>query len=157
MYIVKEQNFDMNKKHISIRWSDLDPNFHMRHSVFYDFCAQQRIEILGSLGLTMEKFKELQIGPVIFREEAVFRREIKLGDHIVLEVYLSKMKADASKWSFEHRFVNADGKLMATVTVDGSWLDVVQRKLAREIPDVLLSAFVDFPKTEGFELLDAGR
>ncbi len=142
----------MNKKHISIRWSDLDPNFHMRHSVFYDFCAQQRIEILGSLGLTMEKFKELQIGPVIFREEAVFRREIKLGDQIVLEVYLSKMKADASKWSFEHRFVNADGKLMATVTVDGSWLDVVQRKLAREIPDVLLSAFVDFPKTEGFEL-----
>lgn len=142
----------MNKKHISIRWSDLDPNFHMRHSVFYDFCAQQRIEILGSLGLTMEKFKELQIGPVIFREEAVFRREIKLGDQITLEVYLSKMKADASKWSFEHRFVNADGKLMATVTVDGSWLDVVQRKLAREIPDVLLSAFVDFPKTEGFEL-----
>lgn len=142
----------INKKNISIRWSDLDPNFHMRHSVFYDFCAQQRIEILGSLGLTMEKFKELKIGPVIFREEASFRREIKLEDQITLEVYLSKMKADASKWSFEHRFVNELGKLMATVTVDGSWLDVVERKLAREIPDVLLSAFIDFPKTEGFEL-----
>ncbi len=143
----------INKKHISIRWSDLDPNFHMRHSVFYDFCAQQRIEILGSLGLTMDKFKELKMGPVIFREEAVFRREIKLGDQITLEVYLSKMKADASKWSFEHRFVNDQGKLMATVTVDGSWLDVVERKLAREIPQVLLTAFVDFPKTEGFELV----
>ncbi len=143
----------INKKSISIRWSDLDPNFHMRHSVFYDFCAQQRIEILGSLGLTMEKFKELKMGPVIFREEAIFRREIKLGDQITLEVYLSKMKADASKWSFEHRFVNELGKLMATVTVDGSWLDVVERKLAREIPEVLLSAFVDFPKTENFELM----
>lgn len=66
----------LNKKQISIRWSDLDPNFHLRHSVFYDFAAQQRVEILNSIGLTMSKFQEMKMGPVIFREEANFRREI---------------------------------------------------------------------------------
>ena len=35
-------------KEISIRWSDLDPNFHVRHSAYYDFGAQHRIEILES-------------------------------------------------------------------------------------------------------------
>lgn len=143
----------INKKQIDIRWSDLDPNFHLRHSVFYDFCAAQRIEILNSIGLNMKKFQELSMGPVIFREEAVFRREIKMGDEITLEVYIAKMSADASKWSFEHRFMNNLGKLMATVTVDGSWINVVERKLAKNIPSDLLQAFQDFPKTEGFEMI----
>lgn len=143
----------INKKQISIRWSDLDPNFHLRHSVFYDFAAQQRVEILSSIGLTMSKFQEMKMGPVIFREEAIFRREIKMGDNITLEVYLSKMSADGTKWSFEHRFVNEAGKLMATLHVDGSWIDIVARKLYKDIPQDLLQSFIDFPRTDNFEMI----
>jgi hypothetical protein len=40
-------------KQLSFRWSDLDPNFHVRHSVLR-LGAQHRIEILESLGLTMK-------------------------------------------------------------------------------------------------------
>jgi acyl-CoA thioester hydrolase len=36
-------------KQLSFRWSDLDPNFHVRHSAYYDFGAQHRIEILEVL------------------------------------------------------------------------------------------------------------
>jgi acyl-CoA thioester hydrolase len=143
----------INKKQISIRWSDLDPNFHLRHSVFYDFAAQQRVEILSSIGLTMSKFQEMKMGPVIFREEAIFRREIKMGDNITLEVYLSKMSADGTKWSFEHRFMNDAGKLMATLHVDGSWIDIVARKLYKDIPQDLLQSFIDFPRTDNFEMI----
>lgn len=144
----------INKKQISIRWSDLDPNFHLRHSVFYDFAAQQRVEILNNIGLTMSKFQELKMGPVIFREEAIFRREIKMGDNITIEVYLSKMSKDGTKWSFEHRFMNEAGKLMATLHVDGSWIDIVLRKLYKDIPQDLLQSFIDFPRTENFQLID---
>lgn len=143
----------INKKQISIRWSDLDPNFHLRHSVFYDFAAQQRVEILSSIGLTMSKFQEMKMGPVIFREEAIFRREIKMGDNITLEVYLSKMSADGTKWSFEHRFMNDAGKLMATLHVDGSWIDIVARRLYKDIPQDLLQSFIDFPRTDNFEMI----
>jgi acyl-CoA thioester hydrolase len=40
-------------KEIHIRWADLDPNFHVRHSAYYDFGAQHRVEILEQLGMSM--------------------------------------------------------------------------------------------------------
>ena len=56
-------------KQISFRWSDLDPNFHVRHSAYYDFGAQHRIEILEELGLTLRVMQTQGFGPVLFREE----------------------------------------------------------------------------------------
>jgi acyl-CoA thioesterase FadM len=37
-----EQKIQMTSfsKELSFRWSDLDPNFHVRHSAYYDFGAQ---------------------------------------------------------------------------------------------------------------------
>ena len=35
---------------ITIRWSDLDPNGHVRHSVYYDFGAQARLSFLQQNG-----------------------------------------------------------------------------------------------------------
>ena len=32
---------------IQLRWSDLDPNDHIRHSVYYDWGAMCRMEYLG--------------------------------------------------------------------------------------------------------------
>jgi acyl-CoA thioester hydrolase len=31
---------------LDIRWSDLDPNFHLRHSVYYDYGAFARVQFL---------------------------------------------------------------------------------------------------------------
>ena len=72
-----------NKK-LSIRWADLDPNFHLRHSVYYDFGAEQRVEILEANGLTLKFMQENHLGPVLFREECIFRREIRLGDEVFI-------------------------------------------------------------------------
>lgn len=84
-------------KEISFRWSDLDPNFHVRHSAYYDFGAQHRIEILEELGLTLKVMQTQGFGPVLFREECVFRKELKLSDKIFIHTKTSKMKADASR------------------------------------------------------------
>ena len=56
-------------KTLSVRWADLDPNFHVRHSVYYDFGAQQRVEILEQSGLSLRIMQEQGFGPIIFREE----------------------------------------------------------------------------------------
>ena len=39
-------------KEIQLRWSDLDPNFHLRHSIYYDWGAFCRIEFLREFDLT---------------------------------------------------------------------------------------------------------
>ena len=77
-------------KKISIRWADLDPNFHMRHTAYYDFGAQHRIEILAQQGLTMQVMKEQHFGPIAFREECVFRKEIHLEDQITISAKIGK-------------------------------------------------------------------
>ena len=36
---------------------------------------------------------------------------------------------DGARWTIEHTIYKADGRLAATVTVDGAWLDLDRRKL----------------------------
>ena len=142
------------KTALSIRWSDLDPNFHLRHSVYYDFCAQQRMHLLEQMGVTLAVMKEKGIGPIIFREECVFRREILFNDTITLELRVARMKRDGSRWSFRHAFMKGEeGTLCATLTIDGAWFDTALRKLSPP-PLVYKEAFDAFPRTEDFEWVE---
>jgi acyl-CoA thioester hydrolase len=136
-------------KQLSFRWSDLDPNFHLRHSAYYDFGAQHRVEILAQLGLTLSVMQKEYIGPILFREECVFRKEINLTDVITMQTKMSKMNADASRWSIVHEFYKGD-VLSAVITVDGAWMDTKLRKLATPTPQIISDALNIFPKTADF-------
>ncbi|MEO8255020.1 MAG: thioesterase family protein [Flavobacterium sp.] len=139
-------------KQISFRWADLDPNFHVRHSVYYDCAAQHRMEILDELGLTIKTFQQQHFGPVLFREECVFRKEIKLDDTIHIYTKVAKMKSDASRWSIAHEFRNQENKLCATLTVDGAWMDTQLRKLVDPVPEIAIKALTSIPKSDDFIL-----
>lgn len=139
-------------KQLSFRWSDLDPNFHLRHSAYYDFGAQHRVEILEQLGLTLRVMQAEHIGPILFREECVFRKEIKLSDIITIQTKLSKMNADASRWSIVHELYR-DEVLCAVITVDGAWMDTKLRKLASPTPQIVMDSLSAFPKTDHFTTL----
>ncbi len=138
------------EKMISIRWADLDPNFHLRHSVYYDFGSQLRIEVLDQLGLSTQLMQDQGFGPILFREECVFRKEIRSGDQILLDVKMAKLKPDASRWTIRHQFLSPDKQVHAVITIEGAWLDTKLRKLARSIPQTAIEAFHAFPKTEDF-------
>ena len=87
---------------VQIRWSDLDPNFHLRHSVYYDWGAMCRVEFLSKYGLTSELMQQLHFGPIIFREECVFKREIRMGDPVTISLELIQSKKDYSRWTIRH-------------------------------------------------------
>lgn len=140
-------------KQISIRWSDLDPNFHMRHSAYYDFGAQHRIEILSQQGLTIQVMQEQHFGPIAFREECIFRKEIHLEDQITISTKIGKMKADASRWTIVHELHNHEGVLCAKISIDGAWMDTKLRKLATPTPAIALDVMNSIPKTDDFILL----
>jgi acyl-CoA thioester hydrolase len=138
------------KKEVQIRWSDLDPNFHLRHSVYYDWGALCRIEFLEEYGLTMGVMAQLKIGPIIFREECLFRKEIRMGDKISINLSVLKARQDFSRWSIQHHIMKDETTLCAVLTVEGAWLDMVKRKLATPSKEVL-DVFSRMPKSEGFE------
>ncbi|UQD56766.1 thioesterase family protein [Flavobacterium sp. K5-23] len=137
-------------KQLSLRWSDLDPNFHVRHSAYYDFGAQHRIEILENLGMTIKVLQINHFGPILFREECVFRKEIKLSDTIFIHTKISKMKPDASRWSIVHELKNEENQLCATITVDGAWMDTKLRKIANPTPEIAMQALSTFPRSDDF-------
>jgi acyl-CoA thioester hydrolase len=116
---------------LQIRWADIDANGHLRHSAYFDFGATARMMFMSENGLTIGKLKELDIGPVLFREEAMFKREIRLEDVITVDVILTKSTPDFSRWSLRHHFCKADGSLAATINLDAAWIDTKLRKLTK--------------------------
>ena len=90
---------------IQIRWSDMDANRHLRHSAYYDYGAAMRMMVLSEEGLTLKKLEEFEVGPILFREEAIFKREIRLDDAIALDVALVKSTPNFSRWSLRHHFI----------------------------------------------------
>jgi acyl-CoA thioester hydrolase len=136
-------------KPIEIRWSDLDPNFHLRHSVYYDFGAYIRFSFLEEHGLTSSFMVKHQFGPILFREECVFKREIRKDNVITIDVQLLKSRPDHSRWTIQHRIIKNGDEIAAIITVDGAWMDVVQRKLTVP-PDTVKHVFEKMPKAEQF-------
>lgn len=137
---------------LSIRWADIDANYHVRHSVYYDFCAQHRVDILSELGVTLAVMQQQHIGPVLFREECLFKKEIRHNDTVFLTTTITKLKEDASRFTIQHEL--ADGqRLFAVVTVDGAWMDTRLRKLVQPVPQVITDAMNAIPKSNDFMLL----
>jgi acyl-CoA thioester hydrolase len=135
---------------VEIRWADLDPNFHLRHSVYYDFGAYCRISFLEEKGLGPAFMAKNHFGPILFREECIFRKEIRLGDVISIDLQLLKARQDMGRWAFQHNFVKKDGVLAAILTVEGAWIDVLQRKLTIP-PESARQVFENMPRAEQFE------
>lgn len=138
---------------VQVRWSDLDPNFHLRHSVYYDWGAYCRVEFLYRYGLNADVMAALNIGPILFREECIFRREIRPEDEVAIDLKLLKAKRDYSRWTIQHHIIKNGGETSAILTVDGAWLNLVQRKLATP-PAKAFEVFDAMPKAEGFEWLN---
>lgn len=135
---------------LQLRWSDIDANRHLRHSVYYDYGALCRMALFTQIGLSIEMLQQHHIGPILFREEAVFRREILFDDNLTISAEVIKATSDYSRWSFRHSFMKSGDTLAATLTVDGAWIDTRKRKLAVP-PLFLFDAFSRIPKSKDFE------
>jgi len=144
----------MNAIHfpIQFRWADMDANYHLRHSVYYDLGAQARVLAITAAGITMARMKEDGFGPILFREECLFKREMRMEHNVEVLVRLSKARPDGSRWTFSHEFVRDDGEMCATITADGAWMDTAKRKLTVPSRD-LMDAFMLLPRTADFEML----
>ncbi|MBP6478232.1 MAG: acyl-CoA thioesterase, partial [Chitinophagaceae bacterium] len=103
---------------IQVRWSDLDPNFHLRHSVYYDSGAMCRVAYLNKVGFTLQRMQETRIGLILFREECVFRREIRMGDDVTIDAKILKARRDFSRFTIQHQIKKDTETVAAIITVD---------------------------------------
>ena len=139
---------DVYQKGIEVRWSDLDPNFHMTHSKYYDLGAYIRMCFFVENGITPHELHAHRLGPILLREECVFRREIKFGDKVEIDLQISKARNNFLRWSIRHTILR-NGELSAIINVDGSWIHLDRRKMAMP-PQSFVDVFNTMPKAEDF-------
>jgi acyl-CoA thioester hydrolase len=123
--------------------------------VYYDYGAMARMKFLSERGLSTAKLEEFKVGPILFREEAIFRKEIKLEDNVYITTELSKSTEDFSRWSLRHNFFKEPDILATILTIDGAWMDIEKRKLAKP-NDFIQDIFRGFERSGDFEWMSVG-
>lgn len=139
-------NFEVN---FNTKWSDFDPNRHMRHTAYNDYAAEVRVRYFQEHGLSINEFAKLNIGPILFKEETTFLKEIHIGENITVKMELEGVSKGLERWKFKHQIYNKNNILSAEIKVYGAWIDLEKRKLTTP-PEKFISIFQDLPKTENF-------
>lgn len=138
-----------------IKWSDLDPLGHVRHSVYGDYAVDARFKLLRDRGYPLAKFLEVGYAPITLREESRYFLEVLGGDSIVITFQLEGLSQDGSRWLVKHKILRgSDGSKAVSMTVEGSWLDMKSRKIAIPTAD-LLALNVELPRTQNFRELNS--
>lgn len=138
------------------RWSDFDPNNHMRHSAYNDYAAESRVRLFKKYGLSMKEFNELHIGPILFQEHTNFLKEIPMGDDLTVEVLLKGISEKGERFKFLHNIYRGDGKLSAQIEIFGAWIDLLQRKLTSP-PPMMQGLAEQMTRTDDFETISLKR
>ncbi len=139
-------------KSVELRWGDLDSNNHVTHSKYYELGAHTRMSYFMEQGFTLEIMNAMNIGPILFREECVFRRELNVGEIVTITLQLSKARKDGSRWSAFHEILKTDGTVAAIINADLAWMDLAERKLT--IPELAAAFIAAMPRTADFSWID---
>ncbi len=132
-----------------VMWSMVDANAHLRHSAYADFAAQARLNLLEKFGLKPSVFLKQNIGPILFREETLYLKEVRPNDMVRVTCELTKSRSDGSRWSIRHEIYRSDSTKAAIINVDGAWIDTIQRKLTA-LPEELNILFHQTPKSHDY-------
>lgn len=137
-------SFEIN---LEVRWADADPNRHVRHSAYYDYGAHARIRYFQLHGFTTKKLEELKLGPIIFKEECSFIKELHPDDQITINILKGAINDDASRWVLHHEIFNQHGDKCAQISTQGAWIDLQARKLSHP-PSEIAQALHKLPNGE---------
>ena len=140
-----EERFD-------VRWSDLDANRHVRNTIFSEFATHTRFRMLEAQGFPQARFEAARFGPVMFREEIRYRRELVFGERVAVNVLFAGLAGDGSQWRVHQEVTRADGREAAVLTIDGAWIHLDSRTLVAP-PVELLDILRALPRTDDFETL----
>jgi acyl-CoA thioester hydrolase len=79
-------------------------------------------------GFTVSRFASERFGPVVIRDELVYRKELKLMEEFRVDLEVGGLSRDGVRFRVRNTFRNAAGEVSAIVTSDGVWFDLDSRK-----------------------------
>lgn len=124
----------MFSKEIEVRWADCDANNHMRHSAYSDFCAHTRIGFLEQIGLGMDWCQNNHIGPVLFKEETEYAREVHMGEVLTVTISGVAHTGFTKSVQLSQQILKQNGEVAALHKCVVAWMDLEKRKII-ELPE----------------------
>ena len=137
---------------MEVRWNDMDANAHLANSAYVQMGANARLGFFNSLGLTMDRMKHLQLGPIIFQEQLFYFQEAHLGEELRITVALSGLSNDGRFFETHQEFYNATGDNLARILLTGGFMDLNARKIS-PLPAADIAPFWQIEKTDDFKIL----
>ena len=135
-----------------VKWADVDPNMHLRHTVYLDFTDQARVQLFAEHGIPFTSLRKMMLGPVIFGVASSFHKEVLLGESVGVDCKLLGMSEDFRKWHFRQHVYKENGEVAALVSTKGAWVDLMQRKLT--VPHKkIIAAMEQVERSEDFQYL----
>jgi len=119
-----------------VSWGDLDSNAHMANTAFLDRAADTRMLFFVLHGFPLARFAEEHVGPVILRDELVYRKELRLLEDFTVDLEVVGLSSDGARFQMRNTFRNGGGEVAAAVTSDGLWFDLEKRRPRLPPPDL---------------------
>jgi acyl-CoA thioester hydrolase len=132
-----------------VNWSDLDGNMHMGNSSYLDYASDTRFLFFAKHGFSVSRFALDKFGPVITRDELVYRKELRLMDAFKVDFEAAGVSPDAVRFRVRNTFRNTLNEIMAIVTSEGIWFDLELRR-PRSPPPELDSIMRDLKRTDDY-------
>ncbi len=140
------------EKTFHVGWANVDFNGHLGNTSFMDLAVDVRMFFFTENGFSAKEFQRQRFGPVIFKDEIEYYREMYLLDKIRITFQAAGLSDDVSRFKIRNEFFREDGQIAARLNTTGGWLDLDKRKL-RLPPQDLAEAMKSLVKTEDFESL----
>lgn len=124
------------RKQVEVRWSDCDSNQHMRHSAYADFCAHTRVGYMIKVGMTPQWLKQQGLGPVLFKEETEYFRELFMGEIVEVTIEVGEPTGSAKSVQLVNNIYRQNGELAARHKAVFGWFSMTERKVV-ELPEIV--------------------
>jgi len=100
----------------------------MANSSYLDHASNTRMLFFNQSGFTMSRFASEKFGPVIVRDELVYRKELRLMEDFRVDFEAAGLSQDGVRFRIRNTFRNSANEVSAVVTSDGVWFDLERRK-----------------------------
>ena len=135
----------------TIRWTDIDPNWHARHTVYSDCATQVRVSFMGEHGFPVKKWAELGIGPVVLSEQIDYFKEVTLGESMRIDLAMAGLSASRKRFRLRHQIYKEDGSIAVRINMTFGWIDLKKRKMiVIDDQHPVTQVFSQLGKTEDF-------
>jgi len=85
-------------QHFQVRYSDLDTNGHVANTSYLKYSLDTRVGYMFANGLTAEMMRDSGFGPIVFREDITYRKELRAPEKIEVRFWVKSLHEDGIRF-----------------------------------------------------------